>query len=323
MNLPLVSIIIPTYNRANLLRETLDSVFNQTYSNWECIVIDDGSSDDTFDLMKEYQLKDSRFQFYKRPDTILPGGNGARNYGFTKSKGGYINWFDSDDIMHTSLLEKKMEAFMKNQNLCYCLCQMRAFQIDRQGKVNWLKTTQAFKEKQDLFVSYIRGGVSLGSPTIIWKRTFLDPNNLFDEKLKQSQDLEFNSKYLFKQAEYAYINEPLIFYRKTDISITLNFYPKIEKYLDSYLEVRRRILKFDPLNLEVNLVVLKSILGVFRYCVSKRKFKLSDEILKFIHENNNDNSLLMKLKLYRIHLFYLLFRIIRKGDTKFKNLLKL
>lgn len=323
MNLPLVSIIIPTYNRANLLRETLDSVFNQTYHNWECIVIDDGSSDGTFDLMKEYQLKDSRFQFYKRPETMLPGGNGARNYGFTKSKGDYINWFDSDDIMHRSLLEKKMEAFMRNQNLCYCLCQMRAFQIDCQGKVNWLKTTQAFKEKQDLFVSYVRSGISIATTTVMWKKTFLDPNNLFDEKLKQSQDLEFNSKYLFKQAEYAYINEPLIFYRKTDVSITLNFYPKIEKYLDSYLEVRRRILKFDPLNLEVNFVVLKSILGVFRYCISKRKFKLCDEILKFIHENNNDNSFLMKLKLYRIHLFYLLFRVIGKGDTKFKNLLKL
>ncbi|TXE17118.1 glycosyltransferase family 2 protein [Psychroserpens burtonensis] len=79
---PLVSIIIPTFNRADLIGETLDSVLTQTYANWECLVGDDGSTDGTEEVLQNYVLKDIGFQYFKRPDTHLAGGNGARNYGF-------------------------------------------------------------------------------------------------------------------------------------------------------------------------------------------------------------------------------------------------
>src|SRR5690606_26958451 len=111
MKQPLVSIIIPTFNRAHLIGETLDSVLAQTYLNWECIVVDDGSTDDTDALMSEYIAKDSRFQYYHRPDAHKPGGNGARNYGFDQSKGGYIQWFDDDDLMCEDFLFSKLEIF--------------------------------------------------------------------------------------------------------------------------------------------------------------------------------------------------------------------
>jgi glycosyltransferase involved in cell wall biosynthesis len=81
-NQPLVSVIIPTYNRAHLIGETLDSVLAQTYTNWECIIVDDGSSDNTDEFVGKYVKKDSRFKYYHRPEEHLPGGNGARNYGF-------------------------------------------------------------------------------------------------------------------------------------------------------------------------------------------------------------------------------------------------
>lgn len=84
---PLVSIIIPTYNRAHLIGETLDSVLAQTYKNWECIIVDDGSSDNSDEIIDECVKKDARFKYYQRPDEHLPGGNGARNYGFRMSRG--------------------------------------------------------------------------------------------------------------------------------------------------------------------------------------------------------------------------------------------
>ena len=61
---PLISIIIPTYNRAHIIGETLDSIIAQTYTNWECIVVDDGSSDNTAEVMAKYIVKDSRFRYY-------------------------------------------------------------------------------------------------------------------------------------------------------------------------------------------------------------------------------------------------------------------
>jgi len=95
----LVSIIIPTFNRAHLLGETLDSVITQTYSNWECIVVDDGSYDYTEELMDFYSRKNPRIIFVRRPDNRPKGANACRNYGFELSKGKYVNWFDSDNFM--------------------------------------------------------------------------------------------------------------------------------------------------------------------------------------------------------------------------------
>jgi len=114
MRTPLVSIIIPTYNRAHLIRETLDSVLAQTYSNWECIIIDDGSTDETNSLLTKYCAKDSRFQYQHRPNNRPKGANACRNYGFELSKGEYINWFDSDDLMMINKLELQVENILKN-----------------------------------------------------------------------------------------------------------------------------------------------------------------------------------------------------------------
>lgn len=112
---PLVSIIIPTYNRADLIGETLDSVLAQTYQNWECIVVDDGSTDHTAKLLDFYTEKDSRIQYYQRPKNRPKGGNACRNYGFEVSKGEYIQWFDSDDLMTENHVDVLLTTLLKNK----------------------------------------------------------------------------------------------------------------------------------------------------------------------------------------------------------------
>lgn len=109
---PLVSIIIPTYNRANLIGETLNSILAQSYNNWECIVVDDGSIDNTAEILSSYVKKDSRIKYCHRPSHHLSGGNGARNYGLKKAIGAYLIFFDSDDIMTPDHLVVKVEAMI-------------------------------------------------------------------------------------------------------------------------------------------------------------------------------------------------------------------
>lgn len=104
----MVSIIIPTYNRAYLIGETLDSVIAQTYKNWECIVVDDGSIDKSIEIITEYMLRDSRFKIFRRPNSLLKGANTCRNIGFEKSLGDFIIWFDSDDLMTPDHIESKL-----------------------------------------------------------------------------------------------------------------------------------------------------------------------------------------------------------------------
>lgn len=108
----LVSIIIPTYNRAHLIAETLNSIITQSYANWECIIVDDGSTDNTYDRIASYCKKDSRIQYFQRPEDRPKGANACRNYGFEISKGLYVKWFDSDDIMlpeHIAILVSALQ----------------------------------------------------------------------------------------------------------------------------------------------------------------------------------------------------------------------
>lgn len=92
----LVSIIIPTYNSSQYIEETLQSVFSQTYVNWECIIIDDGSTDNSKEIALLYCKKDNRFKYYYQQNA---GPSSARNYGLLLAKGDYIQFLDADDVL--------------------------------------------------------------------------------------------------------------------------------------------------------------------------------------------------------------------------------
>lgn len=109
-----ISIIIPVYNRAELLQYTLNSILEQTFENWECILVDDHSTDSSLEVLKKYEKKDNRFKAYKRPKELTKGANSCRNHGFNQSCGKYIKWFDSDDIMLQNHLEVAYKAITEN-----------------------------------------------------------------------------------------------------------------------------------------------------------------------------------------------------------------
>ena len=113
---PLISIIIPNFNRAHLISETLESIRNQTYKHWECIVVDDHSIDNSWAIVDDYCKKDKRFKQVKRPNELPKGACSCRNYGFEISKGLYVNWFDSDYIMISDKLEKQLEQLLKTES---------------------------------------------------------------------------------------------------------------------------------------------------------------------------------------------------------------
>ena len=111
MSHPLVSIIIPTFNRATYIGAALDSIVNQTYTHWECWVVDDGSTDATKALMDTYCKQDARINYVSRPDTFAKGSNGSRNYGVTMSQGDFIAFCDDDDFWLHDKLEKQLPIF--------------------------------------------------------------------------------------------------------------------------------------------------------------------------------------------------------------------
>ena len=111
----MISVIIATYNRAAYIAETLNSIANQTYTDFECIIVDDGSTDNTDEIVQEFVNNDERFTYLQRPESVPKGANYSRNYGYTLSKGDYVKFFDSDDVMLPHHLETSMK-YLKEGN---------------------------------------------------------------------------------------------------------------------------------------------------------------------------------------------------------------
>ncbi len=110
MSNPLVSIIIPTFNRTSLLPETLDSIIAQDYEMWECLLIDDGSTENNLDILHKYSVLDNRFIVLERKKFNKPkGANACRNIGLEQAKGDFIIFFDSDDLMTQNHLSTKVK----------------------------------------------------------------------------------------------------------------------------------------------------------------------------------------------------------------------
>ncbi|GGK60760.1 MULTISPECIES: glycosyltransferase family 2 protein [Flavobacteriaceae] len=207
MQNPLVSIIIPTYNRAHLIGETLDSVIAQTYSNWECIVVDDGSTDTTDEVLKMYCEKDSRIQYHHRPKDRLPGGNAARNYGFELCKGEYVNWFDSDDLMILNFIEKKVLIINKFKVVDFVISKcINFFEDGTTQELNLYRDIEFNELNADNFICNKVGWIT--QDMMIKKESI--GNIFYDEFLKSGQEYNFIIKLLaLKKLKGFFLNEIL------------------------------------------------------------------------------------------------------------------
>ncbi len=213
-NRPLISIIIPTFNRAHIISETLESIINQTYLNWECIIVDDGSTDSTLELIRTFCRKDDRFKYYQRPSSRPKGANACRNYGFSVSKGKYIQWFDSDDIMLPNKLEIQLQIHLE-KDLDFVICE---------GDEMPLTYTNSRKKwglhlDGNVLLNHIRGSIAFGTNGPLFKSMFLKDKPLFDETLIIRQEWEFFNRLLMDQPNIGVVNESLYLYRSVPTSI--------------------------------------------------------------------------------------------------------
>lgn len=198
----LISIIIPSYNRAHLIGETLDSVLNQTYQNWECIVVDDGSTDNTLAISKKFAEKDTRFKIYQR-NRGPKGAPTCRNIGVEKSQGEYLIFLDSDDLLADYCLERRLFFFNKHQDkdfLVFSTLEFKKTITDTNIILN-VQTTQ------DLIERFLNMDVPWLTTAPIWKRkTFLEVG-LWKENLIALQDWELHIRALLRGFCFIYFSE--------------------------------------------------------------------------------------------------------------------
>ena len=183
MNNILFSIIIPTYNSANYLFETITSIINQSYQNIEIIIIDDGSTDDTKKLIDK--IIDTRLQYFYQENQ---GVSRARNKGLSLIKGQYVCFFDADDIMSDNFIESRLEYLKKNQSVQILCGEVIKFSTDGEFGEYYRGPSNDINEE---ILLYEKSVITCPSNFII-QTAFLTQYNLkFNEKLSSTADRFF------------------------------------------------------------------------------------------------------------------------------------
>jgi len=208
----LISIIIPNYNRANIIGETLDSIVEQTHKNWECIVVDDGSTDNSLQILEGYQQKDHRFTYFKRPEHKAKGANACRNFGLENSKGNYIVFFDSDDLMTSDHLEKKLTAVLSNK-VDYVIAKTK-FLNDVDDYLERYYTFDQFKITPHNFI--VQNINWLTYDTLI--EANLAKSIHYNEELQSGQEYNYFAKLVVQSTNAVFIENYLTLRRKHDNS---------------------------------------------------------------------------------------------------------
>lgn len=204
----MISIIIPCYNQAEFLGSTLANIQNQTYSDFECIVVDDGSTDESALIVKEFADKDSRFRLVQKANG---GSASARNAALRVAKGDYIQFLDSDDIIETDKLERQL-SFMLQHQADVSFTDWMYFREREGGAMVYVPHSSV---KSKIFVSLhfsmlTRWGVDFSFPpnAMMYRTEYLRQHDLmFSEEIRFREDWDFLLEVSRYKGRFAYMKD--------------------------------------------------------------------------------------------------------------------
>lgn len=212
---PLVSIIIPVLNREKHIAETLDSVSVQDYKNWECIIVDDGSTDRSLQIIKEYCKRNSNFKFYQRPVNKKKGAAACRNFGLEIARGKLIQFLDSDDLLAKNKINEQVKLYDPSR--------LEIFTCKWGGFTDKKDLNSRFKFRYQSYYDF-RRGIDLLNTFGLFNEFFplhvyLTPVKLisragfWNEELTNNDDAEFFTRILLNAASIRFAPETAVYYR--------------------------------------------------------------------------------------------------------------
>jgi len=200
----MVSVIIPTYNRAHLIEESIYSVLNQTYKDLELIIVDDGSTDNTEEIVRA--IPDPRIRYYKLPHS---GRNAiSKNFAISQSKGILIAFNDSDDTWDNTKLEKQVKLLSQHPNIGFSITDAVNY---KEGQIISPRTYPVHQgiECANIFNRMKENRFVVYNPTILMRRSCFDKTGLFDETMPFGSEFHFNILLAF-YFDAGIIYEPLL-----------------------------------------------------------------------------------------------------------------
>jgi glycosyltransferase involved in cell wall biosynthesis len=299
-----ISIVMPTYNRAHLIGESLYSILAQTFDSWECIIVDDDSSDNTLEIVTPF-LNDNRFKFITKPAGLSKGANASRNYGFDLSQGEYVYWFDSDDIIHPLTFELCMREFSKN-TIDFCRFERAVFfnEFDSKSFENYSTNKDSFLINVSHIEKIIKNELPFNTCSLMWKKESLRCEK-FSDNLLYAEEWEYYSRLISNNLIGISINKVLIYARKHEASQTHEFNNNMSKRIIAKKEAAYLIVK----NLACKRMLTYSLKRYF-VCLSLsfKEYNLFEQIITVIEISSHRKMywkvfylvLPLRLRLYKI-----------------------
>lgn len=316
MNNFLFSIIIPCYNLEKYISKTINSILNQTYSNFEIILVNDGSIDNTGKILNEYRKKDNRIKIIYQENK---GVSKARNIGVQEAKGKYIYFLDGDDLIEKNLLKAANEIFNTKEVKCISFGYKMIYENEKLKKdyCNIKYNNQKFSSKDFLSLFFYKK-INQCMCSFIIERKIIEENNLyFNSQLIRGEDLDFQTRLLLNDFNIFYLAFPYFKYciregsviQKKVSSNIFGFLDVLEKNQELFYS-KNFIKEYDYYFIISFFYVIKEIISKGyidnNFIEAKEKLKRYDYILKQINIKNLKLGLLKLL--YKTDLIFILLK---------------
>ena len=240
-----ISILMPVYNSQEYLKNTVQGVINQSYKEWELILVDDGSKDNSKNICIELQKIDNRIRFVNKENT---GVSDTRNIALDNAKGKYIAFIDSDDSVHKDYLKILLSSIEKsNGQLAVCGFKERKIstngQIEELSRVFYPKEVIATEDMKDLIMDFGNSGLLNPLWNKLYSRKIIEENNIrFKEEVETGEDFIFNLQYFRKINNICFSKGELYYYiRRNNNTIT---YQYIDNMYEKGLEIHNLLEDF-------------------------------------------------------------------------------
>lgn len=284
---PLVSIIIPNFNKEEYIDQTLESVINQSYSNWECIVVDDHSTDGSWEILEKKSKEENRLKIFQRPGNISKGGNHCRNYGLSQSVGEFIQFLDSDDVLESNKIQKQVEQLAEEDPFVLSVSDFSYFkdvpEKDANREINWDPFPNTGVQ---VLLRLWLDPFFIPPFSFFATRKLIDSAGPWDPKIIQNQDGEYFCRVLLASQKVVFCKEALGYYRIPGLSNVsrISSEKAFESVLDSYQSYETEILQKEDSELVRKALALNYSRLVYRSInsypkVGKRALKKVEMVL--------------------------------------------
>lgn len=288
-----ISVIIPVYNVENYLKQCVDSILNQSYTDLEVFLVDDGSTDLSSQMCEEYARNDKRVRVFHKENN---GQSGARNMGIDACSGDFIAFVDSDDWLHPKMYETLMESLKTNNaDVACCNCFNVVDGIIDELEDSYSKECIIFDNKEDIFLHVF--GVEPSIRPEIWNKLY-KREVIADVRFKERQIHQdvFFDRMIFRNANVVVYNDIPLYYYRVNRPGSTNFRPINENRLPFFKEIEDMAAQLREENcpkaaVQVEKLAMGRAVFFYTHCTSPNVAKQFHEWFVHFYDNNDFTSL--------------------------------